>query len=233
MQILEEASVQAPHTLLPAGDAAEAHAFEHAVSAQRQRELGVGFAYRCLTVLLCVAGALILSLTLNGFLAWKVAHPPVKYFSTENGRVIPIEPTDKPAFSDLDVAAFGSNKIRESFTLDFVHFRDQINALQDGYSAEGFAGYNKALTTSNVLSLIRDQRMNLSVEVGPGVIHAKGKIGKTDTWEYQYPVTLKLDGQQTSSPAQRFIFALQIQRTDVEIKPKGLEVTQVISTGAN
>jgi intracellular multiplication protein IcmL len=233
MQTLEEVIGQPPQTLMPAYSAADEEAFQHAVSAQKQRELGAAFAHRCLTVLLWLAGALVLSVGLNGYLGWKVANPPIKYFTTENGRVIPIEPTDKPAFSDLDVAAYGANKLRESFTLDFVHFRDQINAQQDGYSEEGFAGYNKALVTSNVLGLIRDQRMNLSVEVGPGVIHAKGKIGEIYTWEYQYPVTLKLDGQQTSSPAQRFIFTLRIQRTDVQVKPKGLEVTQVISTGAN
>ncbi|MBO1811651.1 DotI/IcmL/TraM family protein, partial [Serratia ureilytica] len=52
-------------------------------------------------------------------------------------------------------------------------------------------------------------------------------------WEFQYPVTLKLDGQQESGLPQRFIFTLRIQQTDVRTKPAGLEVTQVISTNAS
>ena len=117
--------------------------------------------------------------------------------------------------------------------MDFVHFRDQTTRLSPRYSDEGYQDYYKALTASNVLASVKDQRMNLSVEIGPGVIRSKGKLGDVYTWEYQYPVTLKLDGQQTSSPAQRFIFTQRIQRTDVQVKPKGLEVTQIITSNAN
>jgi intracellular multiplication protein IcmL len=101
------------------------------------------------------------------------------------------------------------------------------------FSDQGFEGYNKALTSSNILAAVKSQRMNLSVDVAPGVIRSKGVLGDRYTWEFQYPVTLKLDGQQTSTPAQRFIFTLRIQRTDVQEKPAGLEVTQMISTNAN
>lgn len=208
-------------------------AFQHAMNAQRQRELGAAFASRCLTALIWVGAALVLALAIIGVLGWQVAHPSVQYFATENGRVIPIKPTDVPAFSDSDVSAFGADTIRESFTLDFVHFRDQTTKLSPRYSDEGYQDYYKALTASNVLASVKDQRMNLSVEVGPGVIRSKGKLGDIYTWEYQYPVTLKLDGQQTSSPAQRFIFTQRIQRTDVQVKPKGLEVTQIITSNAN
>jgi len=75
--------------------------------------------------------------------------------------------------------------------------------------------------------------MNLSVDVGPGVIRSRGAPGGIFTWEFQYPVTLKLDGQQSSSPAQRFIFTQRIQQTDVRVKNAGLEVTQVITSNAN
>lgn len=207
--------------------------YVHAITAQRQRELGAEFAHRCLKALIWVATALVLALALVGFLGWQVAFPPVKYFATENGRVVPIQPTDKPAFSDRDVSAFGADTIRESFTLDFVNFRNQTTRLSERYSDIGYQDYYKALTTSNVLDSVEKRRMNLSVEVGPGVIRSKGLLGDVFTWEYQYPVTLRLDGQQTGSPAQNFIFTLRIQRTDVQVKSKGLEVTQVISSNSN
>lgn len=208
-------------------------AYVHAITAQRQRELGAEFAHRCLKALIWVATALVLALALIGFLGWQVAFPPIKYFATENGRVVPIQATDKPAFSDRDVSAFGADTIRESFTLDFVHYKDQTTRLSERYSDVGYQDYYKALTTSNVLASVTDRRMNLSSEIGPGVIRSKGLLGDVFTWEYQYPVTLRLDGQQTGSPAQNFIFTLRIQRTDVQVKSKGLEVTQVISSNAS
>jgi intracellular multiplication protein IcmL len=209
-------------------------AFDQAWAEQSKRELGAGFANRCLSVAIGLVVPLVLSVSLNIGLGWKLfSNPPGKYFTTENGRVTEVHPLDAPAYSQSDVAAFGADTIRESFTLDFVHYRDQMTRLGERYSEVGFQDYYKALMTSNVLAAVRDQRMNLSVEVGPGVIRSKGAPGGVHTWEFQYPVTLKLDGQQTSSPAQRFIFTQRIQRADERVKNAGLEVTQVFTSNAN
>jgi len=212
---------------------AQEQAFVHAQNAQRQRELGVAFAHRCLTALIWSGSALVLAIVVIGVLGWQVAHPPVKYFTTENGRIVPVKPRNEPAFSDSDVSAFGADTIRRSFNLDFIHYQDQINNVKDDYDDVGYSGYYKALNSSNILASVKEQRMNLSVDVGPGRIRAKGQQGDVFAWEYQYPVTLKLDGQVTGSPAQRFIFTQRIQRTDVQVKNKGLEVVQLISSGAN
>lgn len=236
MQVQEQNTVavaSAPDPASPSASEDEARAYAHALSLQRQRELGAAFAHRCLTVAVWLCVALVLSLVLNGYLGWQVAHPSVKYFSTENGRVVRIKPTDEPAFSVGDVAAFGADTLRDGFTLDFVHYRDQMTRVEPRFSDKGYEGYYKALTASNILTAVKDQRMNLSVDVAPGIIRSKGILGDRYTWEFQYPVTLKLDGQQTSTPPQRFIFTLRIQRTDVQNKTAGLEVTQMISTNAN
>jgi len=225
--------VEAERTSPQAMYESEYQEFLHAEAAQRERALGAAFAHRCLTALIWVGAALVLALIVIAGLGWAVAHPPIKYFATENGRVVAVQPTDKPAFSDSDVSAFGADSIRKSFTLDFTHYREQINNVKDDYDDQGYVDYYKALSTSNVLSAVKDQRMNLSVDVGPGVIRSKGLLGENFTWEYQYPVTLKLDGQVTSSPAQRFIFTQRMQRTDVQVKNKGLEVIRIITTGAN
>lgn len=233
MQTLKETLAVPDQTTMQALVVAEEQAFLHAQNAQRQRELGVAFAQRCLTALIWCGGALVLAIVVIGMLGWQVAHPQVKYFTTENGRIVEIKPKDQPAFSDSDVSAFGADTIRDSFTLDFIHYQDQINRVKERYDDVGYSGYYTALNTSNILASVKNQRMNLSVDVGPGRIRAKGKQGDVFAWEYQYPVTLKLDGQVTGSPAQRFIFTQRIQRTDVEVKNKGLEVVQLISSGAN
>ncbi|MEX6666880.1 DotI/IcmL/TraM family protein [Pseudomonas sp. W2-17] len=233
MQTPNETAAVPEQSMLQAVVAAEEQAFLHAQNAQRQRELGAAFAHRCLTALIWSGSALVLAIVVIGILGWQVAHPPVLYFTTENGRIVPVKPKSEPAFSDNDVAAFGADTIRDSFTLDFIHWQDQINRVKEDYDDVGYSGYFTALNSSNILASVKNQRMNLSVDVGPGRIRAKGQQGDIYAWEYQYPVTLKLDGQVTGSPAQRFIFTQRIQRTDVDVKPKGLEVVQLISTGAN
>lgn len=211
----------------------DAAAFAVAIDAHTQRTLGVAFAHRCLTVALWLGCGLILSICLNGYLGWKVANPPIKYFATQNGRIIEVHPTDQPHYSQTDVGKYGADTIRDSFTLDFVHYRDQMTKAGERYSELGYQDYYNALVTSNLYTAVKDQRLNLSVEVGPGVIRSKGRPGGVFTWEFQYPVTMKLDGQNTSSPVQRFIFTQRVQRVEENVKEAGLEVTQVITTKAN
>nr|WP_260630667.1 DotI/IcmL family type IV secretion protein [Pseudomonas syringae]UVN18255.1 hypothetical protein pPsy0462b_00110 [Pseudomonas syringae] len=66
-----------------------------------------------------------------------------------------IIPTDKPGHSRRDVSAFGADTIRQSFTLDFVHYRDQMTQLGERYSEVGFQDYYKTLVASNLLKAVR------------------------------------------------------------------------------
>ncbi|EBR0232213.1 DotI/IcmL/TraM family protein [Morganella morganii] len=219
------------------GDVQQEHeieepAYQHALMLQRRQELGAAFAHRCLTVTVYVCVLFTLSVTLNFYLVYLVQNKEVRYFATENGRVTKIIPLNQPGFGISQVSGFGADTIRESFTLDFVNYKQQITAVNGRYSEIGFQDYYKALAVSNVLETVKSKRMNLSVDVGPGVIRSKGMLAGIYVWEYQYPVTLKLNGQQSSSPAQRFIFTVRIERADVNEKPQGLHVTQIITSNA-
>lgn len=196
-------------------------------------QLGAQFARTTLTLCLTISLCLIVSLLLNGYLGWKVAHPPVKYFATQEGRVIPLIPTHQPVLTVSQVSDFGAHTIREAFTMDFVHFKEQMSRVSAYFSEEGFKSYYQALTQSNVLAAVRDKKMNLAVMLAPGVVRQKGPLSNgVYAWEIQYPVTLKLSGQTLSLPEQRFIFSLFLQRADVREKPNGLEVTQLVTFDA-
>lgn len=208
-------------------------AYEHAVQAQHERTLGAEFALSCLTKLGWSLMANVIQAIAIVVLIWAYMNVPQHYFATENGRITRVFPTDKPVWSENEVRQFGADTISKAFTLDFVHYRDQMTAVSPDFSEEGFAGYNQALTTgSNILALVKDKRMNLTNTVEPGVIARRGVIGDRYTWEFQYPVTMRLQGQNSSSPPLRYIFTLRIQQADVRLKPRGLEVTQTITNNA-
>ncbi|MBL2758253.1 conjugal transfer protein TraM, partial [Klebsiella pneumoniae] len=145
----------------------------------------------------------------------------------------PIYPLNKPAWSMEDIAGFGADTIQRAFTMDFVHYRQQMTSVMTRFTNQGYADYYKALTSSNVLKMVRDQRMNLSTTVSPGVVHSQGIINGIYTVRVQYPVSLKLDGQERSLPAANYIIELTIQQTDPREKPLGLEVRQTIMTSSH
>jgi len=212
--------------------AADAKSYAPALVAQYERSLGAAFAHRCLAVAMwscATSSGLIIAVII---LVWMIYHPPMKYFATEQGRITQVYPLDQPAWSESDVSQFGADTIRDGFTLDFVHYRNQMTAVSPRFSEEGFVGYNQALTSSNVLAAVRDKRMNLTTSTEPGVITSRGVINGRYAWEFQYPVTLRLQGQNSNSPPLRYIFTLRIQQADVRLKPQGLEVTQTITNNA-
>ncbi|OVZ88278.1 conjugal transfer protein TraM [Yersinia kristensenii] len=204
--------------------------YQAAINLHQQNQLGADVARSSLKLNVILSTALLLAIIVILGLSWKVAHPPTKYFATVHGRLVEIIPTDQPAYSQDEVTEFGAATIRKAFTLDFVHYKQQMNAVSDRFSREGYISYYNALTASNVLSSITDRKMNLSPSVEPGVVRTKGVLDNgVYAWEIQYPVSLKLEGQTNSLPAQKFIFSVFIQRADVTDKPEGLELTQLVT----
>lgn len=206
--------------------------FEHALKEQLKNELGSKFANKCLKVLILVVFVLLFSLILNIYLSIKIANPPIKYFATNEGKIIELFPTNEPAFTSDDVINFGTKAIAKSFILDFVHYKQQITDSNIYFSNSGFNDYYNALKNSNILELIKTKKMNMTVSIGAGVITKKGTMNGVYIWVIQYPVSIKLEGQVTSLTDKKFIFQTLIQRADMKKKPNGLEVHQLITTSS-
>ncbi|MFZ4220693.1 DotI/IcmL/TraM family protein [Enterobacter ludwigii] len=194
-------------------------------------QLNVAFTRKLLATVMWQSVVCVMCLVIIALLAWAVMHPPVKYFATQDGRVIPIVPTDEPAYSDADVTDFGNRMLRRAFTLDFDHYNEQVNAMLGPFSDEGYRSYYAALTQSNVLKTVKEKKMNLSVMTSAGVVASKGQLENgVFAWKTQYPVVLRLSGQTNSLPEQRFVVTLLIQRVDPRLKHDGLDIAQLITT---
>lgn len=209
--------------------------FMEALQLHKDRMLNASFARKCLAVAMVSVSFNLAQFPVNVWLAWQVAHPPVRYFATFNGNVLAQYPTSEPAYSDDDVIAFGDKVVRSAFQLDFKNFRTQISDQQQKFSEDGFRSYYSALTNSNLFSKVKSDKLLMSANVTrKGMIYRRGREGQGGPyiWEVQYPVTLSLDGQTRSLPPQDFIFTIRIQRTDVRLKPEGIEVASVVTRDA-
>ncbi|TQI77289.1 intracellular multiplication protein IcmL [Serratia fonticola] len=209
--------------------------FMEAMQLHKDRMLNATFARKCLAVALVSVSFNLVQFPVNAWLVWQVAHPPVKYFATLNGSVLAQHPTSEPAYTDDDVIAFGDKVVRSAFQLDFKNFRTQISDQQQKFSEDGFRSYYSALTNSNLFSKVKTDKLLMSANVTrKGMIYRRGRESQNGPyiWEVQYPVTLSLDGQTRSLKPQNFIFTLRIQRTDVRLKPEGIEVASVVTRDA-
>lgn len=207
--------------------------WEKALEFQIRKELGADIARKLLRNAFWQSVCQLVTLLIIAALAIALLNQPRDYFATENGRLTVIVPRNEPGWSQADVIAFGEDTLREAFSLNFVQYRQQMNGVEPRFSDDGYVGYNQALSRSNILSNVRDRRMNLAPGISPGVVRRRGINDQGHySWEIQYAVTLQLLGQNSSLPEQRFIFQIMIQRADVSEKPHGLEVARLISTNA-
>ncbi|EBA4911023.1 conjugal transfer protein TraM, partial [Salmonella enterica] len=143
--------------------ATDENPYENAMAQHQHAQLNVSFTRKSLQTNVWQSVAIVLLVCSTILFAWKAANPPQSVIASDNGRIIPIPTINDPVYSDADIIDYGAKHIREDFTLDFVHYREQINARRDGFSTTGFTSYYNALVTSNVLANIRDKKMNLSV----------------------------------------------------------------------
>lgn len=206
-----------------------------AMKLQKEQMLNAGFARKALQVALIAATVSLLQWPVNAWLVWKVANPPTKYFATYKGSVLEQHPTSEPAYSDDDVIAFGDKLIRDAFQLDFKNYRTQISDQQQKFSEAGFTSYYSALTSSNLFAKVKTDKMIMSANTTrKGMIYRRGREGENGPymWDIQYPVTLSLDGQTRSLPPQNFIFTVRVQRTDVSVKPEGIEGASIVTRDA-
>jgi len=208
--------------------------YSAAVAQHQSAQLNVAFTRKSLSVNVWQSIAIVILLLSNFYLAWKAANPPQSVIASDHGRIIPIPTINEPVYSDADIIDYGASHIRKDFTLDFVHYREQINARQDSFSTAGFTSYYNALVNSNVLANVRDKKMNLSVLTSNGVVNSKGVLDNgAYAWRLQYPVTFRLTGQTSSLPPQNFTLVMLVTRADPRLKKDGLEVIQVVTREAS
>ena len=79
------------------------------------------------------------------------------------------------------------------------------------------------------LASVRERRMNMSITTGTGVLVREGVENGVYTWYVEAPIEIKLAGQTTDMPSQRFKATVRIDRSSTLDNIEGIEAAQVIT----
>ncbi len=141
--------------------------------------------------------AVFLMLVINGFLGlmifykWKHPAQPQYFATTADGRIIKISALDDPAVSDDFVVQWAAESLRKSFSLDYLHWKNQLQEAQRNFTPDGWNYFTDALKKSNNLTTLVDLKMVSNVEVtsSPEII-TKAVVGGHYAWNIKIPVLL-------------------------------------------
>lgn len=200
-----------------------------AVRAAKRREAIQWLARSSVKLNFMLSISLLVSVTGNCVLGWFAAHPVREYFATDNGRLFPVIPMSQPYRKAADVIQYAKDTMNRSFTLDFLNWRQQLEDVRGDYTQDGFESFIGSLQSSGVLETIRTRRMNLSITAGTGVLVKEGIESGVYVWYVEVPLELKLAGQTTELPPQRFLGTIRIERVPTVDAIGGVGVGQLVT----
>ncbi|MFY3175289.1 DotI/IcmL family type IV secretion protein [Achromobacter xylosoxidans] len=206
-----------------------ADAVEPAVTAEKQRSKLLKWTGAILQSNYFLSASVFGLVVINAVSLYFSLNPVREYFAVDNGRLVPIVALSAPHRTPSQVIQFVSSTLNEALALDFLNWRKDQERVRDRFSKNGFASYLKALEDSGILDSVRKKRMNLTNSTFTGVITWEGLNEGVYTWIVQVPVELRLVGQNTELPTQRFLATVRVSRTSTLDSTEGIALEQIVT----
>lgn len=163
---------------------------------------------------LAVLFLLLINAILVAGIVYKIMTPPQpQYFAaTSDGKIIDFHPLNDPAVSDDFVAQWSANAVRRAFSLDFMHFRGQLQRASADFTPSGWQYFVTALKQSNNLKTLTDLKMVSDAEItsAPQILE-KDLVGGVYAWKVEMSilVTFTNDKQKIPMPMKVTLIVLR------------------------
>ncbi|MBS0351509.1 MAG: type IVB secretion system apparatus protein IcmL/DotI [Proteobacteria bacterium] len=184
--------------------------------------------YRIAVVALFIV--LMINCVLAGILFYQFKNPPQPQFFpiTPDGRIINNYRLDDPIFTDDHVLQWTSDAVRQTFSLDFMHWQDQLQVASNKFSQSGWTEFLKALKESNNLDTLTKLKMVSNAEVtGAPRLMQKASLGGRFVWKIQLPILVTLTNSGQIIPVPMDVTVIVI-RVPVEENPERIAINNFL-----
>jgi len=153
--------------------------------------------------LLILAMMILVNVLLAFCVFYKAATPPspMYFATTADGRLLNIKPLSDPAVSDSFVVQWTANKVRAAFNQDYIHWRSQLQEVQDAFTPGGWKHFLGSMQSSNNLKTLVDLKMVSNAEItGAPQILEKAIISGHFAWKIKIPVLVTFASEKKTIP---------------------------------
>lgn len=156
--------------------------------------------------------------------------PEEKYFADPpSGSNFALFPLSSPNVTPSSLIKWATQAATNAYTIDFYHYKDNIEAVRDYFTIEGYAGYKRALDESDSLKKIIKEKLIVSaVATDTAVIMEEGTVNDIYTWKIQVPLLLNYQGASTTSTSKSIAVGLLVTRVPTDQAPKGIGIAQIV-----
>lgn len=190
-----------------------------------------GYRWAVSALLLIVA----INCGLAGLLFYQIKNPPApQYFPiTPDGRMINNYRLDDPVFSDDHILQWTADAVRQSFSLDFMHWSSQLQAASTKFSPEGWRFFLQAFKKSNNLETLTQLKMVSNAEItGAPRLLQKAVLGGHFVWKVQLPILVTFTNASQVIPVPMEVTVIVV-RVPVEENPERIAINNFLPIAQN
>ena len=183
---------------------------------------------RLLTIVFFLLGS---QLALIGIAYFQFANRSQGQFSAvpPNGETFQLTALERPNVSTKALLSWATLAATATFTFDFVNYKDQIAALQDYFTVEGYDNFINSLYANGTLSTIEDKKLILSaVSIGPAIVLVEQELPGRHTWQIQVPLLVRYQSANVNETRQQVV-SLLVTQVSTRDAPKGIGIAQYIA----
>lgn len=129
-----------------------------------------------------------------GFMTfYKWMHPtqPIYFATTPDGRIIILHPLSDPVLPDDFVLQWATDAVRGAFSLDYVHWREQLQNASTNFTPDGWKWFLGSLKSTNNLKTLVDLKMVSNAELtGSPTVVRKEVVDGHFAWNIKMPLLL-------------------------------------------
>ncbi len=176
----------------------------------------------CVYLAIALAASLVSNIAV---MAWALNKPPLTYAVSDSGRILPIIPLSEPMVADARVLSFVDECVRQSFSHDYVNYRQTMRTASSCYTSEGSENFTIA-----ILPLIKDieqRRMVMSSTLEPAVIVQSQVSSGTRAWRVQTKMRMFRTGTREQATPLNYVVDLIVVRVPLEENPRGIAVKTI------
>ena len=180
------------------------------------------------TICMVLVGILGVSFITNVVLA--VSRPEPVYFAvSDNLRIKQLTPLDQPSIGQSALFNWTTRTITKTFSLDFVHWREQLMNVKPEYTEDCFRQLISSLKNAGNLQMIKDRRLVLSsvVKRAP-VVTAKGVVDGHMVWKMEFPISFSYESSERVVASQDLLCTVMVRRVSTLDHPRGVRMAQIV-----
>lgn|SRR3990167_4805821 len=179
---------------------------------------------------LAVLFVMIINVILASAIIDRYLNPPEpQYFATNaQYQLIKWHPLSDPVFDNNYVFQWVSNAVQQAFSLDFIHWREQLQTAANNFTNNGWYWFLSSYKSSgNLETLVKLQMVSNAAVTGAPEMLKQGVLDGRYVWEISIPILVTYTNTKRTIPLPMKVTVI-VTRVPVQDNPAQIAINQFV-----